>query len=81
MEFPTLHCICPNNHKWATLVPNEWFLVENLQCPHCYEQVKQIKAGDWRILEQIKQAQRGQDRSCTNPITEEPQISDITPER
>jgi hypothetical protein len=57
MKFPTLHCRCPNNHTWGTLVPINWFRLVDLNCPHCDQPADTMKAGDWRNLDEVKKAQ------------------------
>jgi len=58
MKFPTLHCRCKNNHTWGSLIPKYWFALSDLQCPHCYEPAKEMKAGDYKNIEEIKQEQK-----------------------
>lgn len=56
MNFPTLHCKCPNEHEWASLIPKQYVAIKDLECPHCNQPACQIKAGDWRTLEEVKKA-------------------------
>jgi hypothetical protein len=65
MQFPTLHCHCEKGHIWATLIPEYWFEVKDIQCPECYGVVVKMKAGNWKTLEEIQQAYGN--RGCTNP--------------
>lgn len=57
MNFPTLHCRCSKGHTWATLIPSNWFKLKDVECPHCDEPAVEMKAGDWKTLEEIKKAQ------------------------
>jgi Zn finger protein HypA/HybF involved in hydrogenase expression len=63
MKFPLLHCRCPNLHGWAMLIPTHWFSLANMECPHCGSPAAEMKAGDWKTLDQIKEAQANS--SCT----------------
>lgn len=56
MQFPTLHCRCPNGHIWASLVPQKWFELKDIQCPECDHPASGMKAGGWKTLEEIKKA-------------------------
>jgi hypothetical protein len=56
-KFPMLHCRCPNNHVWASLIPKDWFFIKDMECPRCGEPAHAMKAGDWKDIEEIKKAQ------------------------
>ncbi len=64
MKFPTLHCVCPDAHTWAILIPVEWYSVKDIQCcPFCSKQAEYMRAGDWKDLDVVKKEQ--EDHSCT----------------
>jgi len=63
VKFPLLHCRCPNLHSWGMLVPNTWFCLANMECPHCGSPAAEMKAGDWKSLDEVKAAQ--ENSSCT----------------
>lgn len=68
MEFPTIHCRCPEGHEWATLIPTYWFKTTDIQCPMCDQPAYAMKAGDRRTLAEVKEAAKNS--HCTNPLRE-----------
>jgi hypothetical protein len=51
------------------LIPKDWFCLANMECPHCGSPADQMKAGDWKTLDEVKAAYANS--SCT-PNKEKP---------